>query len=97
MRDLVKTVLSIENGASVTIHSLTTNPINSNSKVATLSFHIVPASLSNSSKNEWVFTMPSDQSLNEMNFDRRMSLVFDTHFSGFTPLQHAPDNECHVE
>ncbi|PTB52845.1 hypothetical protein M431DRAFT_58133, partial [Trichoderma harzianum CBS 226.95] len=28
---------------------------------------------------------------------RRKSLVFDTHFSGFTPLQHTKDDDCYVD
>jgi hypothetical protein len=97
VHDLVKTVLLIESGASVTVHSLATNPVSPDSKVATLSFQIIPASLSDNFKNEWEFATLSDPKLDEVESDQRIRLVFDTHFSGFTTLQRTPDDECHIE
>lgn len=97
VRELVKSTLSIEPGESVAVHSLAISPVEHNSKVATLSFHALPDRLSNSSRNEWVFNLPADETLDEDGFSRRTSLVFDTHFSGFTPLQHTKDDDCDVE
>jgi hypothetical protein len=95
--ELVKSTLSIEPSESVAVHSLAISPVEHNSKVATLSFHALPDRLSNGSRNEWVFNLPADETLDEDGFSRRTSLVFDTHFSGFTPLQHTKDDDCHVE
>lgn len=97
VRELVKGILSVEPGASVVIHSLAINPVDHISKVATLSFHTPPNCLSDSSRNEWVFNLPTDESSDWDDSSRRKSLVFDTHFSGFTPLQHTKDDDCHVE
>ncbi|ETS75921.1 hypothetical protein PFICI_12865 [Pestalotiopsis fici W106-1] len=96
VRELVKSVLSIEPGASVIIHSLVDNPIEPDSQVATLSFHTLPADLSDGSKNEWSFSLPTDDSSCEDEFSRMDYLVFDTHFTGFTPLQHTKAENCHV-
>ncbi|KAL7780982.1 ankyrin repeat protein [Trichoderma afarasin] len=97
VRELVKRILSIEAGASVVVHSLAISPIEQISKVATLSFHALPECLSDCSRNEWVFNLPVDETSGEDDFSRRKSLVFDTHFSGFTPLQHTKDNDCYVD
>lgn len=97
VRELVKRVLSIEDGASVAVHSLAINPIEQTSKVATLSFYALPDFLSDCSRNEWVFNLPTDETSDEDGFRRRRSLVFDAHFSGFTPLQHTKDDDCFVE
>ncbi|KAL6798490.1 ankyrin repeat protein [Trichoderma sp. SZMC 28012] len=97
VRELVKRILSIEAGASVVVHSLAISPIEQISKVATLSFHALPECLSDCSRNEWVFNLPVDETSGEDDFSRRKSLVFDTHFSGFTPLQHTKDDDCYVD
>ena len=97
VRELVKRILSIEPGVSVAVHSLAISPVEQNSKVATLSFHALPDRLSGGSRNEWVFNLPADESPDKDGSSRRKSLVFDTHFSGFTPLQHTKDDDCHVE
>ena len=97
VRELVKKILSIETGASVAVHSLATNPFEHNSKVATLSFHDLPDRLSGDSRHEWVVNLPADEALDMGNCRQRKCVVFDTHFSGFTPLQHTKDDDCHVE
>ncbi|KAL7918361.1 ankyrin repeat protein [Trichoderma austrokoningii] len=97
VRELVKRILSIEDGASAAVHSLATSPIEQISKVATLSFYTLPGCLSDRSRNEWVFNLPADETLGEDGFGRRRSLVLDTHFSGFTPLQHTKDDDCFVD
>ncbi|QYT05591.1 hypothetical protein H0G86_012480 [Trichoderma simmonsii] len=97
VRELVKRILSIESGASVVVHSLAISPIEKISKVATLSFHALPNCLSDRSRNEWVFNLPADETSEEDGFSRRKSLVFDIHFSGFTPLQHTKDDDCYVD
>jgi hypothetical protein len=94
---LVKSTLSIGPNESLAIHSLAINPAARNSKVATLSFPTLPDCLSDGSTNEWVFNLPVDETQDEDGFNRRISLVFDTHFSGFTPLQHTKDDDCYVE
>ncbi|KAK5995239.1 Serine/threonine-protein phosphatase 6 regulatory ankyrin repeat subunit B [Cladobotryum mycophilum] len=95
VHELVKTVLSIAPGASFRVHSLAINPVEQSSKVATLSFHALPEELSDDSRNEWVFNLPADN--NPDSFGPIKCLVFDTHFSGFTPLQHTRDDDCHVD
>lgn len=97
VRELVKRILSIAAAASVAVHSLAISPVEQNSKVATLSFHALPDCLSDCSRNEWVFNPSADEASDEDGFNRRKSLVFDTHFSGFTPLQHTKDDDCYVE
>ncbi|KAL7928945.1 ankyrin repeat protein [Trichoderma chlorosporum] len=97
VRELVKRILSIEAGTSVVVHSLAISPIEQISKVATPSFHALPDCLSDCSRNEWVFSLPADETLCENSFSRRKSLVFDTHFSGFTSLQHTKDVDYHVD
>ncbi|KAJ0131001.1 hypothetical protein HZ326_25897 [Fusarium oxysporum f. sp. albedinis] len=96
VRELVKKILCIEPGASVVVRSLAISPIDGNSQVATLSFHTIPDSLSGYSRNEWAFELPASDSSNEDAFDVGL-LVFDTHFSGFTPLHHAKDSDCHID
>lgn len=96
VRELVKKVFSIAPGASVPIHSLAVNPVDHDSQVATLSFHTLPDQLRDGSKNQWVFDAPVDEVLDDDDANHNRSLVFDTHFSGFTPLQHAK-NDCTTE
>ncbi|EAW19530.1 uncharacterized protein NFIA_026040 [Aspergillus fischeri NRRL 181] len=88
-------VLSIGPGASVAVHSLAINPVERNSKVATLSFHTLPVSLSQGSKDQWKFALPPDG--DEDTVDTKPTLILDTHFSGFTPLQHSEEDSCDVD
>ncbi|KAF2014520.1 hypothetical protein BU24DRAFT_371229, partial [Aaosphaeria arxii CBS 175.79] len=94
--DFIKNILSMERDASLVVHSLAVNPIDGHTKVATLSFDTLPASLSNDNKNEWVFGMPENASFNGEILNHKGRLVFDTHFSGFTPLHDAED-DCYVD
>jgi hypothetical protein len=95
VRELIMSVLSIGPGASVAVHSLAINPVERNSKVATLSFHTLPVCLSDGSKDQWKFALPSDGDEDIVN--TRHTLILDTHFSGFTPLQHSGEGSCDVE
>jgi hypothetical protein len=88
-------VLSIGPGTSVVVHSLAINPVDRNSKVATLSFHTLPVSLSQGSKDQWKFALPPDG--DEDTVCTTHTLILDTHFSGFTPLQHAEEDSCNME
>lgn len=97
VRDLVKRVLSIAAGQSLTIHSLAASPVEKTSLVATLSFQTLPGILSDGSRNEWIVGIPPDDDADEDALSRIKPLVFDTHFSGFTPLQHTEDDDCFVE
>jgi hypothetical protein len=97
VRELVQSTLSIELGESVAVHSLAISPVEHTSKVATLSFHTPPDCFSNVSRNEWVFNLPAVENPVEDGLSQRTSLVFDIHFSGFTPLQYAKDDDCYVE
>ena len=97
VRELVKSILFIGPGASIVVHSLAASPSDHNSQVATLTLDTLPARLSGSSKNEWTFSIPMNESSNEGSVDHGKFLVFDTHFSGFTPLQHTKDDQCSVE
>ncbi|PFH60082.1 hypothetical protein XA68_11470 [Ophiocordyceps unilateralis] len=102
VRKLVKKVLRIESGASCVVHSLAVNPAESRSKIATLSFHTLPALLSKNPRNEWIFDQPakdalSEETSDEDDFGLKSPLVFDTHFSGFTPLHHTRDQDCHAD
>jgi hypothetical protein len=87
-------VLYIGPGASVAVHSLAINPVDRNSKVATLSFHTLPVALSGD-KDQWKFPLPSNRDEEYVNTKRL--LILDTHFEGFTPLQHSEEDSCDVE
>lgn len=97
VRELVKKILSIGPDASVIVHSLAVDPGKHDSKVATLSFHTLPDCLSNGSRNEWVFSLPVNEYAGGDDSSRRNSLVLDTHFSGFTPLQRTNNDDYYVE
>ncbi|CAG9993969.1 unnamed protein product [Clonostachys byssicola] len=96
VRELVKKVLCIEPDASVVVHSLAINPVHENSQVATLSFHTTPNSLSDCSRNEWDFELLASDTSGDDALDV-ISLVFDTHFWGFTPLHRTKDSDCHID
>lgn len=86
---LVKSVLAIDPDAKVTIHSLALNPVDPETMVATVTFGSIPNRLCNG-KNEWVLELPFSDP--HEHFKPRKNLVFDTHFSGFTPLQETADH-----
>ncbi|RDA91605.1 hypothetical protein CP533_4638 [Ophiocordyceps camponoti-saundersi (nom. inval.)] len=91
VRELVKKVLSVEPGVSLAVHSLAINPVEQRSKIATLSFQTLPSPLSDKSKNEWIFDHPLDV------LEPKTPLVFDTHFSGFTPLHRSQEHDCYTD
>ncbi|KAF4433171.1 hypothetical protein F53441_13772 [Fusarium austroafricanum] len=92
VRDLVKQTLALEPSARLTVYSLAVSPGDQNSRIATLSFLAIPDSLSDRSKSEWIFPL-----LDGDDIDFSKSIVFDTHFAGFTPFQRTSDNDCHVD
>jgi hypothetical protein len=89
---LLQKTLGLEPSACSTVYSLALCPVTHNSKTATVSFPSIPESLSDRSRDEWVFPLSED---NNIGFGR--SLVFDTHFAGFTPFQRSRDEDCHIE
>ncbi|KAJ4247834.1 hypothetical protein NW762_013043 [Fusarium torreyae] len=92
VRDLVSKALELGPSASPTVYSLAISPGDQNNRTATLSFPIIPDRLKGHSKTEWVIDLP-----NEDDLDFGKSVVFDTHFAGFTPLQRASDHDCHAD
>ncbi|KAB2580327.1 hypothetical protein DBV05_g1295 [Lasiodiplodia theobromae] len=97
VRELVGRVLPVESGTLI-IHSLAVNPTERTSRIATLTFNNIPHPLSDKTKDQWVFDLPrSDSSDDDDAYARRRQLVFDTHFSGFTPLQHTEEDDCRVD
>lgn len=99
VRQLIQDVLSIESGAIAAVHSLATNPTERTTKIATLSFTTIPPSLSDRSKKQWKFPLPSSEDTDGDDDDGvfKKDLVFDTHFMGFTPLQHTEQDDCRIE
>ncbi|KAK1458001.1 hypothetical protein CMEL01_15348 [Colletotrichum melonis] len=92
VRLLVKEVLSLEPNASVIVHSLAICPVKRDSRVATVRFNPLPDCFSDRSRTEWVVSLT-----NEDDTDFKAPLIFDTHFSGFTPLQRTIDESCNVD
>ncbi|KAJ0132267.1 Uncharacterized protein HZ326_24648 [Fusarium oxysporum f. sp. albedinis] len=89
---LIQKTLALEPSASPTVYSLAISPVDQNSKIATISFPSIPDSLSDRSRDEWVFHVSYG---NDIDFER--SLVFDTHFAGFTPFHRTSDKDCYIE
>lgn len=99
VRQLIQDVLSIESGAIAAVHSLATNPTERTTKVATLSFNTIPPPLSDRSNKQWILPLPASKDADGDDDDDvfRKPLVFDTHFMGFTPLQHTEQDDCRIE
>lgn len=97
VRKLIMEVLSIQPGTSVSVRSLAASPIDANTRVATVVFHRLPAPLSDRDKDEWSFSLPVREDVDEDDIDWPLPIIFDTHFIGFTPLDHASQSESHVE
>lgn len=97
VQELVKNVLSVGAEAIFTVQSLATNPIERTSKVATLTFNTIPSPLSDRSKKQWVVPLPQSDGVDDDERISRKPLVFDTHFVGFTPLQHTEQDNCRIE
>lgn len=95
---LVINALSLEPEADLEVCSLATNPVERSSRVATIVFQDVPPPLSGNPRNQWVVPLPNiDDDDGDARGSPRKPLVFDTHFAGFTPLQHADEEDCHIE
>jgi hypothetical protein len=92
VRQLVKQNLELDSTTIINIHSLAVSPSDHTSKVATLSFSNIPKCFSDQSRNEWAFHLKDGEDL-----DLSSSIVFDTHFRGFTPFQRTNSDDCHVE
>ncbi|KAF5264692.1 hypothetical protein FOXYS1_4515 [Fusarium oxysporum] len=89
---LIQKIFALEPNASPTVYSLALSPTDRNSKIATLSFPSIPDCLSDRLKTEWFFNLSEGA---DIDFGR--SLVFDTHFTGFTPFHRASDKDCHID
>ncbi|KAM5362835.1 hypothetical protein ACJA88_002343 [Fusarium oxysporum] len=89
---LIQKIFALEPNASPTVYSLALSPTDRNSKIATLSFPSIPDCLSDRLKTEWNFNLSEGA---DIDFGR--SLVFDTHFTGFTPFHRASDKDCHID
>ncbi|KAH6949213.1 hypothetical protein DER45DRAFT_96459 [Fusarium avenaceum] len=89
---LIQKTLGLEPNARPTVNSLALCPVDHKSKIATVSFPSIPESLSDRSRNEWIFPLAEDDNIG---FGR--TLVFDDHFGGFTPLHRSSDEDCHID
>ena len=95
MKVLAKRALNIENDATVKVCSLADSPYPQQEKIAILEFLNTPSCLfPHAGRDEWCFDNVRGYG-QERNAD--ISLVFDTHFRGFTPLQSENDTRCEVE
>ncbi|KAH7308422.1 hypothetical protein B0I35DRAFT_380188, partial [Stachybotrys elegans] len=97
VRELVQRALSIEPGVSLAVHSFAASPVEQSSRVATLSFSSLPDNLSDRSRNQWVVKLPVTDDSYEDSPGWAQTLVFDTHFTGFTPLHRIRDEDCHLD
>ncbi|TPX16068.1 uncharacterized protein E0L32_004063 [Thyridium curvatum] len=97
VRKLIMEVLSIQPGTSVSVRSLAASPIDANTRVATVVFHRLPTPISDRDKDEWSFSLPVREDVDEDDIDWPLPIIFDTHFIGFTPLDHASQSESHVD
>ncbi|KAB2572339.1 Agglutinin [Lasiodiplodia theobromae] len=96
VQELVERTLSIHPDTRFDVHSVAANPLEPTSRVATISFQVIPTSLSDRSKKEWVLEPQGDWYSDDIDGWRK-PLVFDTHFSGFTPLQSTKQEDCEVD
>lgn len=93
LKALVKRVLVLEDDITIVVNSLADDPSRHGEKIATLEFSKTPGRLSKQANNaEWKFSI-YDNRLN----DRKITLLFDTHFRGLTPLHSRSDAECTIE
>lgn len=92
VRKLVKENLELDSATRINIHSLAVSPSDHTSRVATLSFSNIPKYFLDQSRNEWTFHLKDGEDL-----DLTSSIIFDTHFRGFTPLQRTDSDGCHIE
>lgn len=97
VRDLIHMVFSSVPRELIHVRSLADNPVEPNSRVATLNFATVPTPLSDRSKDEWKVDFPENHKDAKHSTFRTRKLVFDTHFKGITPLHSKADEECPIE
>lgn len=94
VKELVKKVLALEDDNTVNINSFADDPSRHGEKVATLDFSKTPGSLSKPTDNaEWKYSTYD----HELNDRGKITLFFDTHFRGLTPLHSSTDDECTIE
>ncbi|KAK5332764.1 hypothetical protein LTR98_011101, partial [Exophiala xenobiotica] len=90
---LLTRVLCPTSSAGINICSLAKTPYPQKEKVATVAFVRTPDfAVQEPLRDEWQLDIPCDQDENK-GYDN-ISLVFDTHFRGFTPL-HSKRDEVH--
>ena len=92
---LANKALNLEKGTIVKVCSLADSPYPQQGKVATLEFSNTPSCLlPDAVRDEWIFD--NIRGIEEEH-SKVISLVFDTHFRGFTPLHSENDMHCGVE
>ena len=94
VKKLVQRVLALEDDIIVGVESLADDPSRRGAKIATLEFSKTPSSLSKQTdKAEWEFSTCD----NKRDDRRKITLLFDTHFRGLTPLHSRSDADCTIE
>jgi hypothetical protein len=92
---LASRALNLEKGIIVKVCSLADSPYPQKGKVATLEFSNTPSCLPpDAIRDEWIFENICGI---EEEPNKAISLIFDTHFRGFTPLHSENDIHCEVE
>jgi hypothetical protein len=92
---LTDRALNLEKGIAVKVCSLADSPYPQQGKVATLEFSNTPSCLlPDAVQDEWIFDNIRGI---EQEHNAVISLVFDTHFRGFTPLHSENDIHCEIE
>ncbi|KAL1649447.1 hypothetical protein SLS58_001502 [Diplodia intermedia] len=93
VRDLVRAALKLDEDSEIAVHSLARNPLENDSRIATLTFGDDPPRLLREPRTEWTCSLPEGNEDEAEKWGPRR-LIFDTHFRGFTPLHRADDSEC---
>ncbi|UKZ68508.1 uncharacterized protein TrAtP1_009539 [Trichoderma atroviride] len=94
VKKLVKEALPLEDDITVHIDSLADDPSRHGEKIASLEFSRIPRSLSKQpNQTEWRFSTNE----NQWNDRGKITLFFDTHFRGLTPLHSRSDAECTID
>ena len=95
MEILATSALNLEDDIIVKAYSLADSPHPQQGKIAILEFSKTPSRLfPNDFQDEWRFDNIRGY---EQEHNADISLVFDTHFRGFTPLHSENDIDCEVE
>ncbi|KAF3065389.1 Ankyrin repeat domain-containing protein 50 [Trichoderma lentiforme] len=90
IKELVKRALMFGDDIRFKVMSVADDPSRYGMRIATLEFSNTPGSLSQQTDNsEWTFSI----SVNGEN----ITLFFDTHFRGLTPLHSSSDHECIID